>query len=53
MKNVIISGLLTYIYYNACVIKDKAVTFIFFLFIVAVLFEIDTLVRGLRHEKQV
>lgn len=53
MKNVIISGLLTYIYYNACVIKDKAVTVIFFVFVIAVLFEVDGLIRGLRHEKQV
>ena len=51
MKNLIIAGLLTYNYYNVCVIKDNLVTFIFFLFVAAVLFEVDGLIRGLRHEQ--
>lgn len=53
MKNLIIAGLLTYNYYNVCVIKDKLVTFIFFLFVAAVLFELDAFFKGFRHEKQV
>lgn len=51
MKNLIISALTSYIYYDACIVKSKAVTVIFFLFVFMVLAEIDTVIKGLKYEK--